>query len=410
MCTLGVACMMQGAGLSVSLLRLNIIMLRSLNVGRRPTLGLCSNLLHTNTGTTSKSVRRLSQSPFAFVFDIDGVLVRGSKAIPQARDALSLLDKAKVPFILLTNGGGVSERSRVEFLSERLDFPLSPLQIVQSHTPMKYWAQNGTYKRVLAVGGVNDNVRHVAREYGFPDVILPIDIVNQDRSVSPHHRFTEEEFAKYAVDVDLSSPIEAVLVFNDPRDMNTDIQIVSDVLNSEGGVVGTKRRRPDENAHVPAVPLTFSNNDFLWANDYSLPRFGQGSFRMITESLYSELNALDKLQTLQLTILGKPFKVQHDYAHWVLMEWNKVLHGHKEHGFMPQLNKEPIGLPFQKIYMVGDNPESDIRGANLNGWESVLLRTGVYKDHDWEHTLHRPSVGVFDNVYEAVSEILRREE
>lgn len=346
----------------------------------------------------------LASSPIAFVFDIDGVLVRGSKAIPEAHEALTLLDQAKVPFILLTNGGGVSEKARVEFLSERLNYHLSPLQIVQSHTPMKYWAQSGKYRRVLVVGGNNDNARQVALDYGFPDVVMPIDIVKQNQAVSPHNRFTGSELEKYARGVDLSKPIEAILVFNDPRDMNTDMQVVSDLLNSEGGLVDTKRPIPDQNAHIPAIPIAFSNNDFLWANDYNLPRYGQGAFRMITETLYKEMNGSEK--TLELTIFGKPFKVQHDYAHWVLIEWNKLLHGHTAHDFMPKLHEAVTDSPFKKIYMVGDNPESDIRGANMNGWESVLLRTGVYKDSDWARTVHRPSAGVHDNVLDAVKYVL----
>jgi len=30
------------------------------------------------------------------------------------------------------------------------------------------------------------------------------------------------------------------------------------------------------------------------------------------------------------------------------------------------------------IFMVGDNPESDIAGANAAGWKSFLVETGVY--------------------------------
>lgn len=356
----------------------------------------------------SNSQQSLPQSPLAFVFDIDGVLVRGAKAIPQAHDALSLLNRHKVPFILLTNGGGVSEQARVDFLSKELNINLSPLQIVQSHTPMRYWAQTGKYKRVLVVGGANDNARHVASQYGFPDVVMPIDVVRATPAVSPHHRFTEQELEQFARPVDLAKPVDAVLVFNDPRDMNTDLQIVSDVLNLEGGVIGTKRTRPDKDAHIPSVPIAFSNNDFLWANDYPLPRFGQGAFRMSIETLYAATNGLNPSQKLRLTILGKPFKVQHDYAHWVLVEWNKILHGHKAHGFMPKLGEPVVDSPFSHIYMVGDNPELDIHGANVSGWELVLLRTGVYKDSDWDHTVHRPSAGVHDNVLVAVESVLAR--
>lgn len=28
--------------------------------------------------------------------------------------------------------------------------------------------------------------------------------------------------------------------------------------------------------------------------------------------------------------------------------------------------------------MIGDNPAGDIRGANLAGWESILVRTGLF--------------------------------
>lgn len=355
------------------------------------------------------SVRNLShQSSKAFVFDIDGVLLRGNKPIPQAHQALSLLNEEKVPFILLTNGGGVSEESRVQFLSEKLDIEFSPLQIVQSHTPMRAWAQNGQYNRVLVVGGNQDKARQAALNYGYKDVITPMDIVRYDPSVAPHHQYTDHDLAKYAQNVDLSKKIDVILVFNDPRDMGTDIQIVSDLLNSKNGVVGTLRDPPQTAKTEPAIPIVFSNNDYLWANDYNLPRFGQGAFRMMVERLYAETNGLTHPETLQLTILGKPFKVQYDYAHWVLIEWNKILHGHKAHGFMPQLHKEPEGLPFSKIYMVGDNPASDIHGANANGWESILLRTGVYKDSDWEHTKHRPSVGVFDNVLDSIIKVLEK--
>ena len=97
--------------------------------------------------------------------------------------------------------------------------------------------------------------------------------------------------------------------------------------------------------------------------------------------------------------MGKPFKIQYDFAHHVLIDWNNKLikdeHllGNVEQ-VLPQLGTEPNETPFRKIYMVGDNPESDIKGANDNGWESVLLRTGVYKDDDYNTMVAKPTVGV----------------
>lgn len=355
------------------------------------------------------------RSEIAFVFDIDGVLVRGSNAIPSAKPALDLLNKHKVPFILLTNGGGIMERQRVEFLKSKLKVPLSPLQLVQSHTPMKVYAKRNKFNRVLVVGGPGDKARYCALDYGFKDVIMPVDIVRNFPAASPHHRFTEEELKTQGLTLDrlnIDKPIDCILVFNDPRDMGTDIQIILDILNSQGGLIGTKRKLSEiTDRETPAVPIIFSNNDFLWANDYNLSRFGQGAVRLMIESLYKEVNQLASNQTLKSTILGKPFKVQYDFAHSVLIDWRQKLIDNKTdelNQIIPEVDLAPATSPFDKIYMVGDNPASDIKGANDHGWESLLLRTGVYQDEDWDNIIAKPTAGVYDNVYESVKSTLER--
>lgn len=382
--------------------RCSIKSLRSLSIKRIPYY----NNFHT-------SLPKLSND-FAFVFDIDGVLIRGKKPILQAKPALEILNHHKIPYILMTNGGGVLEKYKADEITKitGINPPISPLQIVQSHTPIKALALNNGFNRVLVLGGDGDNAREVAKDYGFHDVILPIDIVNDNPSVSPHHRYTKEEFNKYAKPIDITKPIDAILVLNDPRDMNTDIQIVQDLLNSENGLIGTKRNiHHIRNIEEPAIPIIFSNNDYVYVNDYNLPRFGQGEFRIITEKLYKISNNLKKHQKLETFKLGKPFKIQYDFAHHVLIDWNNKLINDEHllnhaNQILPQLGSKPNVTPFNKIYMIGDNPESDIKGANDNGWESVLLRTGVYKDEDYNTMIAKPTVGIFNNVEDAVIEIL----
>lgn len=373
----------------------------------RPIVTHCAKLL-----TSQRRLLTSGKKPIAFVFDIDGVLVRGSKPIPQAKLALELLNKSKVPYILLTNGGGYTEQKRIDFLSNRIGIPLSPLQLVQSHTPMK--ALVNKYNRVMVVGGPDDLPRKCAQYYGFKDVIMPIDLVRQDPSISPHHRFTEFELENFAIppsQLNLDVPVEAVLMFSDPRDMGTDMQVIQDLLNSEGGKIGTKRSillKNVEDLSKPSIPMIFSNNDFLWANDYSLSRFGQGAVRMMVETLYAGINKGAKLES---TIMGKPFKVLYDYAHNVLIDWKKKIDQGKtsdQNQILPELYSSPSSLPFEKIYMVGDNPASDIKGANDNGWESLLLRTGVFKDEDWETAVAHPTAGLFDNVHDAVQSALNQ--
>ena len=57
------------------------------------------------------------------------------------------------------------------------------------------------------------------------------------------------------------------------------------------------------------------------------------------------------------------------------------------------------------VYMVGDNPESDIAGANAFGWESLLVKTGVYKDGV---PAHKPT-RIVENVEEGVKWAIQRE-
>lgn len=355
--------------------------------------------------------RRFLHNPkkeIAFVFDIDGVLLRGKKPIPRASEALKLLNSHKVSFILLTNGGGVTEKQRVEFISSQLNVDLSPLQIVQSHTPMK--AITNDYSRVLVVGPSAS--RQAALNYGFKDVIMPIDLVKHTPAISPHHTYSSEDL-KNAPNISTDQPIDAVLVLNDPRDMNSDLQIIMDILNSDQGKIGTLRSLNHlRNPETPSVPIIFSNNDLLWANDYELSRFGQGAFRIIIESLYRELTKLSPNQNLKLTILGKPYKIQYDYAHYVLIDWRQRLHNGSNvkniEQILPPLGQTPKDSPFEKVYMVGDNPESDILGANNYGWESMLLRTGVYKDQNWNHIIAQPTCGVFDDVFDSVTFALKK--
>ena len=59
----------------------------------------------------TQAIRRtgITRKAFGVAFDVDGVLTRTPHAIPGAVDALEMLQKAGVPFCLMTNGGGSTE-------------------------------------------------------------------------------------------------------------------------------------------------------------------------------------------------------------------------------------------------------------------------------------------------------------
>lgn len=57
--------------------------------------------------------------------------------------------------------------------------------------------------------------------------------------------------------------------------------------------------------------------------------------------------------------------------------------------------------------MIGDNPEGDIEGANRKGWESMLVRTGLFKDG--ENDMKHPAKYVVQDMDEAVRKIFQLE-
>jgi hypothetical protein len=64
--------------------------------------------------------------------------------------------------------------------------------------------------------------------------------------------------------------------------------------------------------------------------------------------------------------------------------------------------------PLKHMYGIGDNPLSDIQGANNAGdeWTSVLVRTGIYDGSKAPE--HEPDV-IVDGVYEAIQHIYKWE-
>ncbi|KAL7267956.1 hypothetical protein RUND412_009439 [Rhizina undulata] len=365
---------------------------------------------------TSRSFQSPAQQPngppdFAFAFDIDGVLMHGATPIPVATPALQLLQKNRIEFLLLTNGGGKHESARVSELSRKLHVPIAVEQFVQSHTPFKQLAEQKLYKTVLIVGGEHGKCRSVAKAYGFENVVLPGDVLVAFPPLSP---FSDVEVHRsYAEPLpEERTKVDAVFVFNDPRDWALDTQLMLDVLVSEDGVLGTKRGDLKTNAGEVKkghVPLYFSNPDLLWANEYHLPRLGQGGFRAAFEGVWRNIVG-DGLE-LKSTIIGKPHAPTYQYAETVLTNWHRSRFTSPA-ADISHLPPKPSGNDLKTVYMVGDNPASDIAGANNFKsplgieWVSVLVKTGVYRPGDSDN---RAKV-VVDNVLEGVRWAIEREE
>jgi len=227
----------------------------------------------------------------------------------------------------------------------------------------------------------------VAEMYGFKNVVTPGDILMAYPTIWPFNQIFSDYYKSATrplpLPVDLTNPtkslkIDAVFVFNDPRDWALDSQIILDLLLSKDGILGTYSDKNGDTSlknngwqsdGQPA--LYFSNPDLFWATNHHMPRLGQGGFQASLEGIW---NATTGGASLQKTVIGKPFPHTYNYA-------EKVLNKHRTQllGGRGKISK------LQRVFMVGDNPESDIRGANEfesptgAEWTSILVQTGVFR-------------------------------
>ncbi|XP_006460901.1 hypothetical protein AGABI2DRAFT_204203 [Agaricus bisporus var. bisporus H97] len=301
--------------------------------------------------------------PLAFCFDIDGVLIRGPNVFPAAKRALSILEGAnpfgcKIPYILLTNGGGVSEQARCQHLTKQLGFTIQREQYIQAHTILQTFAHNYAQVPVLVLGGRLDTLRQVAHDYGFQRAYTTLDVLASHPSVWPFHSLTEVEKATAKIINLEHTRFAAAFVFHDPRDWALDCQILCDIIQSNG-IIGGPYIDPKTN-HDP-IELVFCNPDLLWKSDFARPRLGQGGFKASFQGVYQALTG-GQYPHMQF---GKPSRETYKFAESVLANRLRDMYG--VHRLSPS------------VYMVGDNPDSDIAGANDAGWNSVLVRTGVYE-------------------------------
>jgi HAD superfamily hydrolase (TIGR01456 family) len=265
-------------------------------------------------------------------------------------------------------------------------------------------------KTVLVVGGDYDKCQLVAQKYGFKHAVTPGDLVVAYPDLWPFSKVFLDFYRRFAKPLPkgISSPsnpdlqnalkIDAIFVYNDPRDWGLDSSVILDTLLSKDGYIGTLSEKNGDMKlqnrgylQDGQPPLYYSNPDLWWATSYHLDRLGQGGFKAAFDGLWKTVTGGAKLNE---TVIGKPSQETYEFAENRLLRHRKTLFRN-------------VGLndPLRRVYMIGDNPESDIAGANNyrsphgSKWTSVLLKTGVYKEGT--EPTHKPHV-MQDNVLKAV--------
>ena len=383
---------------------------------------------------------------FGVVFDIDGVLCRGEDMIPGAAAAVAKVgggswwwDKAgergfaldpadprpapplqvaaaRVPHVFVTNQGWLSEHDRASLLAEQLGAPVSPGQCVLAHSALADALPSiggGSDGLVLVTGRCRTPATRIVRGYGYRNVrsvaaysralphLNPLKHAGvgagQVAGSGPNARPGEDGggAGDGACDSDddgadpswAASPVRAVILLETPADWHDDLQVIVDVLRSDG--------RPGRPAPAGAQPVAFvcCNFDALFAASHPVPRFGPGAFLVALKALFAMVTGG---QALAVVEHGKPHAPAYRAAVRKLASRSTAL---------AAPSPPP---PLRHIYAIGDNPASDVRGANAAGgaWRSVLVRSGVWRSPD-ANDGGDPAHFVCDDVVAAVAMIFR---
>lgn len=112
------------------------------------------------------------------------------------------------------------------------------------------------------------------------------------------------------------------------------------MLRSPTGTVGVLG-----NDTHPQPFLAFSHGDLVWGNEFPTARFGQGAFQIAVRATYEEASG----RKLEATTFGKPQRLTYEYADALLKEKLAEQNGRADE--------------LVSVWMVGDNPASDIAGT-----------------------------------------------
>lgn len=125
-------------------------------------------------------------------------------------------------------------------------------------------------------------------------------------------------------------------------------------------------------------------------------RFGTGGFFHAFKGVWRGATG----QSLSYHFLGKPGSTTYQYAHKTLLK---------------PTEPEKAQKSLRRVYMVGDNPESDVRGAidfkPADGTEYVpiLVKTGVWQETKTESKPRWEPAVIVDDVLDAVVWAMRQE-
>ncbi|KAM9830467.1 LOW QUALITY PROTEIN: haloacid dehalogenase-like hydrolase domain-containing 5 [Syngnathus typhle] len=286
-------------------------------------------------GTNSKP-----QPNFGLLFDIDGVLLRGRMLIPAAKKAFEKLVDSQgqfvVPLVFVTNAGNCLRQTKADRLSHILGVHITQDQVIMSHSPLRMFKK--FHDKCVLVSGQGP-VLEIAKNLGFNNVIS-IDMLRESfplLDMVDHNRRPKLP----SNPVGNLPKVEAVVLFGEPIRWETNLQLIIDVLLTNGNLSTLTKPKMYLTCHCWLATWTC----YGWLR-HSLQDLAMAHFSCV-ENIYKKITGKDlKYEAL----MGKPSELTYHFAEFLIRG---------------QAMQRQWKRPITSLYAIGDNLMTDIYGANL---------------------------------------------
>ncbi|KCV72033.1 hypothetical protein H696_01439 [Fonticula alba] len=297
---------------------------------------------------------------FAFALDVDGVLFRGgaSNPIPGSPEVLAALQHHRIPHVLITNGTGILEAEKAREIQDMVRSYVADEAHTEAASP-------------------------AAAAYTLPEDAVVIASTPM-RSLVTHHGWAKKRVLAVAWTSEFA--LRSARAYGFENVVTVDEYLAKHPVLVAGNFV---------DAPVHTEPGHWDDVEPI--EGVLLFHLTLGAFRESLATLF-QLAVGRKLETIQF---GKPFPEMYAYTERALA----LQFYRSTHGTDPADIQQDLPLP-GTIYAVGDNPLSDIKGANGRGapWTSVLVRTGNFNT-DAPNDPDNPAAMVCDDLLQAFRQI-----
>ncbi|CAL1531709.1 unnamed protein product [Lymnaea stagnalis] len=281
---------------------------------------------------------------FGILFDVDGVLARGSTPLDPAKQAIAKLKDSngnlKVPVAFVTNACNRSA-DKARQIGNWFDITVQPEQVIHAPTPAKLLHEFHD-KHTLVIG--QEYRREIAEDLGFKNLCTIEDVKEAYPLLDMVDHENRVRVATQGYTENPNFPkIDVILLIGEPCRWETDLQLLIDLLLTEG----KPTKAPIDPKNVPQIPIIACNMDLVFMAEACMPRYGHGAFLLCLEALYKKITGKELIYK---NLVGKPCEITYRFA---------------EHTVSKIAQQMGITKPLKRLYFFGDNPNVDIVGANL---------------------------------------------